>query len=187
MTRTRAIAVLVLLSLLLTCTAAGQAFDPERSRFEFELRTRWGQRVVGTFPRHAGEVVTLPDGRRRVRIELDARAIKVEGSTRYTELARGPRFFDVERHPVVDFVSEPYDPALARSGGALRGRLTIRGVSHTEVFKLSPAECDRPGLDFDIRGRGNVRRDTYGLDSWRFALGDWVGFGLSVRLQGAPE
>lgn len=187
MTRIRAIVAFALLTLLLPCTAAGQSFDPDRTRFEFELRTRWGQRVVGTFPRHAGEVVNLPDGRRRVRIELDARALSVEGSTRYTELARGPRFFDAERHPVVEFVSEPYDPALARTGGPLRGRLTIRGVSHTETFNLAAAECERPGVDCDIRGRGDVRRDTYGLDSWRFALGDRVKFGLRVRLQGAPE
>ena len=38
-------------------------FDTVHTRFGFELRTRWGQRVHGTFPRHDGALHTLPDGR----------------------------------------------------------------------------------------------------------------------------
>ena len=35
-------------------------FDPTHTRFGFEMRTRWGQRIRGTFPEFEGEVIELP-------------------------------------------------------------------------------------------------------------------------------
>lgn len=162
-------------------TALG--FDPVHTRFGFELRTRWGQRVSGTFPRHDGELVVLPDGRHQVRIRLATEAVEVAGSPRYTALARGPRFFDAPHHPLVEFVSDPHPASLARTGGPLRGRLSMRGVSRIETFTLAPSSCARPGRDCDAVAHGSVARGDYGLDDWRFMLGDTVRFELRLRLQ----
>lgn len=163
--------------------AIATGFDPDHTRFGFELRTRWGQRVAGTFPRYDGELVELPDGRQQVRIRLATAAVEVGGSPRYTELARGARFFDAQHHPLVEFVSDPHPPALARTGGPLRGQLTMRGVSRTETFALAPSQCARPGRDCDAVASGSVDRGNYALDDWRFVLGDTVRFQLRVRLQ----
>ena len=158
-------------------------FDPQHTRFGFELRTRWGQRVAGTFPRYDGELVVLPDGRYQVRIRLATAAVEVAGSRRYTEIARGPRFFDARHHPLVEFVSDPHPPALVQTGGPLRGQLTMRGVSRTETFVLAPSTCARPGRDCDAVASGSVDRGDYALDDWRFALGDTVSFQLRLRLR----
>ena len=163
--------------------AIATGFDPDHTRFGFELRTRWGQRVAGTFPRYDGELVELPDGRQQVRIRLATAAVEVGGSPRYTDLARGARFFDAQHHPLVEFVSDPHPPALARTGGPLRGQLTMRGVSRTETFMLEPSDCARPGRDCDAVASGSVDRGDYALDDWRFVLGDTVRFQLRVRLQ----
>ena len=168
---------------LLSCPSAAQRFDPAHSRFGFELRTRWGQRVVGTFPRYDGEVSTLPDGRHQVRIVLVTDAVEVAGSERYTALARGGSFFDAAQYPVIEFVSEPYTAALTHDGGVLRGRLSLHGTSHVETFLLSPASCARPGRECDVVARGSVRRVDYGLDSWQLALHNRVYFTMRVRLQ----
>ncbi len=36
--------------------ARTETFDSAHSRFGFELRTRWGMKLEGVFPRHEGEV-----------------------------------------------------------------------------------------------------------------------------------
>lgn len=177
----------LLLLCLLPWPAAAQAFDPMHTRFGFELRTRWGQRVVGTFPRYQGEVIRLPDGRHQVRISLDTDAVEVAGSPRYTAMARGEGFFDAARHPQIEFVSEPHTDALLHDGGPLRGRLSIHGVQRQETFALTPTACVRPGLDCDVVAQGTIRRDDYGLDGWQLALRNHVRFNLSVRLRdGSP-
>lgn len=160
-------------------------FAEAQTRFGFELRTRWGQRVVGSFPEHDGELAVLPDGRHQVHIALATAAVEVAGSERYTELARGPGFFDAGRYPTVEFVSEPHPAALAHDGGRLRGRLSMHGISRMETFVVLPSECARPGLDCDVVANGSVRRTDYGLDGWKLALTDTVRFSLRVRLQ--PE
>ncbi|MDR0184840.1 YceI family protein [Lysobacter arvi] len=168
-------------------TAPARAFDPQHTRFGFELRTRWGQRVTGQFPRYEGEVSTLADGRRRVRIVLRTDAVVVTGSDRYTALARGPSFFDAQRFPTIEFVSEPHADTLVRTGGRMRGRLSMHGVTRMETFTLSHADCEHPGRDCDVVATGSISRDDYGLDGWQFALADRVRFMLRVRLvESAP-
>lgn len=163
-------------------------FDQAHTRFGFELRTRWGQRVEGTFPRYDGELIVLPDGRLQVRIRLATAAVEVAGSPRYTALARGKRFFDAAHHPLIEFVSEPHPPALAHTGGPLRGRLSMRGVVRLETFTMAPAACARPGRDCDALASGSVDRRDYGLDDWRFTLGDTVRFDMRLRLlEPAPD
>lgn len=176
---------LVLLCLLcaLPGPGAAQQFDPDHTRFGFEVSTRWGQRVAGDFPRYSGEVLRLADGRRQVRIRLEANAVEVAGSRRYTAMARGEGFFGAASHPLIGFVSEPLTEATLLDGGALRGRCSIKGITRTETFVLEPSICARPGLDCDVVARGTIDRGEYGLDGWRFALRDEVQFNLRVRMR----
>lgn len=172
---------LALLLAVLCGAAQAQAFDPERSRIEFDVHTRLGTPVRGSFPVFAARVDTLADGRRQVHATLDTGALRIGGSERLTRLARGPQLFDAARFPSIEFVSDPYPPALARTGGALPGRLRLHGVERRERFELAPAACDRPGHDCEILATGRVSRDDYGLDGWRWALADRVRFRLHVR------
>ena len=93
-------------------------FDPVHTRFGFQLRTRWGHRIDGAFPHHDGALLVLPDGRRQVRIRLATAAVEVDGSARYADIARGERFFDAARYPVIEFLSEPHQAALAHTGAS---------------------------------------------------------------------
>ena len=160
-----------------------QVFDPDHTRFSFELRTRWGQKVAGVFPRYDGEVTTLADGRHQVRIRLATGAVQLGDSERYTRLARGERFFNAALYPYIEFLSEPHAPDLVRTGGALRGKLTLHGVSRMETFVLSAPACARPGEDCDAVAHGSVSRYDYRLDGWQLALGDRVRFTMQVRLK----
>lgn len=153
------------------------------SRFGFELSTRWGQRLQGRFPQAEGEVLERPDGLREVRLRVDARSVEIVGHPRFTAITRGPRFFDAERYPELQFASDPYPEALLRSGGDLPGVLRIHGVQRREHFRLQPAACDRPGRDCDIVANGSVDRRDYDLSGWRVALREEVRFVLQVRIR----
>ncbi len=180
----------LLLTLLLVIAPAGAsqqlAFDTAHSRFGFEIRTRFGQKIEGVFPRFEGHITVLPDGRHQVRLRMFSQYVEIPDRPRYTGWMRGEEFFDAERYPVVEFDSLPYMPGVVENGGDVQGTLTLRGISHRETLRVMPPECARPGYDCDVTSRGTVLRGRYGMDSWQIALSDRVTFVLRTRLTAAP-
>lgn len=160
---------------------AAAEFDPAHTRVGFTLKTRWGQVLEGRFPRFTGEIETLPDGHQRARLRLDARTVEIVGHPKYTGFTRGEGFFEADRFPEVEFVSEPYAAGLLEKGGKLAGELRIRDVRRRETFTIAPAECARPALSCDAVAAGTVRRSDYGVDRWMFAVSDAVRFQLRLR------
>lgn len=158
--------------------------DAQASRVGFELRTRWGQVLHGRFSAVEGRIETLPDGRHRVRMQLETAGVEIADHPGYTRFARGSGFFDVANWPTVEFVSEPYPPSLLKEGGELDGTLTIRGISRRETFFVSPSDCARPGIDCDVFAGGAVDRNRYDMGRWRIAIRDEVNFFLRIRLAG---
>jgi polyisoprenoid-binding protein YceI len=160
----------------------GSAFDQATSRFGFELRTRWGVKLEGRFPRHESSIEHLADGRQRVQLRMLTRHVEIEGSERYTEWTRGEKFFEADRYPAVSFVSEPYDTSLLKNGGALAGELTIRGITRPKTLTVQPSTCEHPAHDCDVVATGAVRRSDYDMDAWALAVSDRVVFVLRARL-----
>lgn len=176
---------LALLLATAACCAQAEGFDPAQSRFGFELRTRWGMKLEGWFPRYQGEVKHLPDGRMQVLLRMSTRDVEIDGHPRYTEWTRSGRFFDAERYPAVVFVSDPYTEALLLEGGPLGGELSIRGITRPETLTVAPATCAQPGRHCDVVVTGAVRRSDYDMDDWKMAVNDRVVFVLRARLK--PE
>ena len=170
-----------------TAAETAVAFDTANSWLGFEVRTRFGQRMAGEFPRYEGVVEHLPDGLHRVRLRIATSEAVIPDRPRYTAWMRSQSFFDAIRHPWMEFVSEPYAPELLRDGGQLRGRLDLRGVTREERLEVARATCTRPGLDCDIRVAGSIERADYGMREWQFALADEVRLEVRVRLlEAAP-
>ena len=161
-------------------------FDMTRSEFGFELDTRWGQQLVGRFPRFDGKVTALADGSQQVQLRMYTGDVEIVDHPRYTKWARGERFFAADAWPTVVFVSRPYDPAVVRTGGPLAGSLSIRGVTRPETLTVQQAACERAGLDCDVVVTGTIRRSNYGMDAFGLAMGDQVVFVLRTRLREAP-
>jgi polyisoprenoid-binding protein YceI len=169
------------LSLSLAMPSHASDFDPAHTRIGFTLKTRWGQVLQGRFPRYSGEIEALPDGRYRAHLRLDARAVEIANHPKYTGFTRGDGFFEADRFPEVEFISEPYAVSLLRAGGKLAGELRIRDVRRRETFVIEPSECARPTRDCDLVAAGTVRRSDYGVDRWMFAVSDAVRFQLRLR------
>lgn len=147
----------------------------------FELRTRWGQRLEGVFAPPVLQVSDLPGGMQRITVTVQAASVEIIGHRRYTQFARGPRFFDVERHPVVRFQSDPYPPELLLRGGRVGGVVQMHGVGRREMFTVPPAACARPAIDCELVAHGRLRREDYGMEDWQWAVRSQVGFTLRVR------
>jgi polyisoprenoid-binding protein YceI len=167
--------------------ASAAEIDSQHTRIGFTLKTRWGQVLRGRFPRYEGRIETLEDGRARVRLRMVTGDIEIVGHPSYTAITRGDGFFEADRYPEIEFVSEPYDRPLVVDGGKLRGELRIRDVTRGETFAIEPAGCVRPGLDCDVVANGSVRRSDYGVDRWMFAVSDIVRFQLRLRVREAAE
>lgn len=181
-----ALLVAALLLLALARAALAAEFDAAASRVGFVLSTRWGQTVEGRFPTLQGRVDELGDDRHRVRLVLFTGDVEIVGHPGYTRFTRGRSFFDAERWPQVEFLSDAYPTALLRDGGKLGGVLRMRGVQHRQVFDVLPAACDTPGRDCDVVATGVVDRGDYGMGRWSIALNDLVRFTLRMRLRAEP-
>ena len=179
----------VLLWLLTTALAASAAstsksIDPATSHIGFTLTTRWGQTLQGRFPHYQGDVADTGDGRHQVRLRLSTRDVEILGHPSYSRLTRGSGFFDSAHFPAVEFISDAYPPTLLRSGGAMTGTLSIRGIRRHEVFVVSPATCAQPARDCDVVATGTIDRGDYGMGRWNLALSSEVRFNLRVRVRG---
>lgn len=179
-----ALSSFVALALAQEAVPASFLLDTTRSDLGFVVRTRFGQHLSGDFPRYEGQVEQLPDGRRRVYLRVATSEARIPGRPRYTNWMRSASFFDTERHPWMEFVSDPYPPELLRHGGPLDGTLTLRGVSQREQLHVSPSTCDQPGHDCDVLVRGGIDRSRYGMRDWQVALADEVQLTVRVRLLG---
>lgn len=186
MSRAAAVVLAIVLLAQPTTTWAAE-IDTTCSRIGFSLQARWGQVLDGHFPAYQGEVQTLPDGRRQVRLSLATREVEIVGYPTYSRITRGSGFFDAERYPEISFVSQPYTEQLIRAGGKLAGTLRIRGIERREVFVIEPAACLHPGLECDVVASGDIRRSDYDMNRWSFAIADRIRFSLRIRTREATR
>lgn len=179
---------LCLAGMMAKAAAAGttrETVDPAASSAAFEVSLRVTGPVPGRFRSIEGELLEDERGRWRVQVRVDARGLELDGPAWMLRSTRSSKFLDVDAHPEIRFRSAPFPRALLASGGALKGRLELRGETREVVFTLLPAGCDRPGRDCDIVVRGEVSRRAFGMTSQRVWVRDEVGFDFRVRLRDA--
>ncbi|NCT67635.1 MAG: YceI family protein [Rhodanobacteraceae bacterium] len=179
-------ALALLLGLLAGAAGADEAedavvqLDATRSQVGFRVKFMWLINVEGEFAQVHG---TVRRDRFRNLLRVDAR-IDVDSvdmdSPRYEEWAKSPAFFDMARHPRIEFASDPFPAVRLRSGGELGGTLTLRGVSQPVAFRLLPSSCERPAFDCAIEVRGAIRRSAFALGARHGALGDKVDLSFDV-------
>ena len=161
--------------------------DAGASLVGFTLHTRWGQELEGRFPSIRGQVDDLGHGQHRVRLVLMTGDVEIVGHSGYTRFARGRGFFDAQRWPQVEFLSDAYGQELLRDGGTLGGILRIRGVQRRERFQVTPSTCEEPARACDVLATGTIQRKDYGIDRWQIAVRDEVQFQLRLRLRNSQE
>lgn len=102
--------------------------DPTTTSAQFRARDVLRKTVVGTLQVLSGVVEVSPDGvPARVRAELDL-ASGTTGNARRDADLRSPRFFHVQREPVLRFTAGPATPD-GPDRWVLPGQLSLKGVT----------------------------------------------------------
>ena len=112
----------------------------------------------------------------------------VMDSERFRRWVLASEFFDAARYPTIHFVSEPVAPDVLAHGGALDGRLTLRGITRPMHFELLPSQCVTVAAGAcQIVARGSVQRSDFGMIGHRGVLSDQVALGLLITLEHVPH
>ncbi len=107
--------------------AAGTwSVSTSRTRVGFAV-ANLGRSVHGTLPCSWGDVVVDATGTPvRARVDIDLRGVATDIARRDADL-RGPRFLDVDRHPVMTWSADRFTPA-GDGGRTAEGTLSVRGT-----------------------------------------------------------
>lgn len=175
---------LVVLLAFATTGSAGAvevvALDGARSSAEFSVRVMWLMRAHGWFSAIHGTVeVDRFNNHGVVDAVIDAGSVHMNVE-RYDAWVKSPEFFDVDAHPRIHFVSQPFPLQRLRTGGALAGTLELRGVKQPIRFDLTPATCTDPGEACAILAEGALDRSAFGMHSRRGTVSDKVRLELRI-------
>jgi polyisoprenoid-binding protein YceI len=131
------------------------------------------------FPKMAGGIQLSPERLETINLDvsLDARAL-VANDDNTTKQLRGPKFFDVERHPVVRFAGQ-------RMTARLEGTITARGVTRptrlTVTFAQPPAKAT--GREpIALTASGTIDRRDFGMTSYSMFVGKKVTITIRARM-----
>jgi polyisoprenoid-binding protein YceI len=165
--------------------------DPTHSALEFVARYAVFTLVRGRFTSFSGTVVLDPFnlGATQVDVQIDAASVDTAMPERDAHL-RTEDFFDVERHPTIEFRSQGAT-VLAAGRYTVHGDLTVRGVTQpvrldVDVFGRAPDVRGNPRLG--MRATAKIQRAVWGI-TWNapvpgggVTLADEVGIELDVSL-----
>ncbi|MGO9822201.1 MAG: YceI family protein [Solirubrobacteraceae bacterium] len=136
--------------------AAGWYLDPEHSVFEFQVPFYWGFGTVrGRFAEYTG-VLDLRD-RPAIELTIDADGLATGSAARDRRL-KDERFFDVEHHPYVRFVS--HTARLTGEALAVRGELSARG---RRVALELEARVEQADGGYELRAETFVMHSGLGM------------------------
>ncbi|RKN47798.1 YceI family protein [Micromonospora endolithica] len=148
--------------------------DPTRSTIRFRTRHLFGLgKVAGTFAVRSGSVeVAEPLSASRVTAEVDAASFHT-GIAARDHTVRSATFLDVDRHPVITFVSERVDE------DALSGRLTVRGTSGPVTLAVQEAVATPDG--FRVVATTRLDRFELGVTGSRGMTGRFLDLTVEVE------
>jgi polyisoprenoid-binding protein YceI len=169
--------------------------DPSHSQITFSVRHMMISNVHGRFEAFTGTIDfnEADPTRSSVNVQIDPNTINTRDERRDNHL-RSPDFFNVEKHPVITFISKRIEK-VDDNHGKIYGDLTIRDVSHEVVLDTEYAGQSqmwgKTSAGFSASAR--INRKKWGLD-WNKALetggllvGDDINLNIELELVKEPE
>ena len=125
-------------------------------------------------------------GLRTLGVDAKVRAASViMANPDHAQWVRSAEFFDVERHPEIEFRSAPFTLAILTGGGEIDGTLRLRGHTRDVRFEVEPVSCaleDLAHCVVDVSGA--VRRAEFGMTARRGTVSDRVALNLRIAAGG---
>lgn len=150
--------------------------DPAASSITFRTRHMFGIAPVrGHFSIRAGVVdVNEPIAESSVQIEADAATFRTLNPMR-DGVVRSVKFLDVERFPLIVFVS------TGLAGTALAGELTAHGVTRPVTFEIKPGSVDVASDSFTAKAAARIDRTEFGVTGSPGMAGRYLNVVVKVR------
>ena len=163
------------------------AIDTAHSGVDFTVRHMMFAKVKGSFNSFDAQIEADPEDLTSASIAftVDTASVDTNNGDRDAHL-RSADFFDVENHPKITFQSTK----IVKTGDGdydVTGDVTLRGVTRSEVFKVSFGGTGKDPWGNEKAGfsaAGTIKRSDYGL-TWNAALetgGVLVGDEIKISL-----
>ncbi len=156
-------AILVLVST--SAQAVNLKIDPQHSTVGFRVRHLFST-VSGRFNEFSGSFEYVADNpsASTVKVTIQAASVDTNVAARDKDL-RSKRFFDVEKHPTLEFESDAITD-VSGSKGKIKGRLTIHGVTREVVLDaefLGKSKDPWGNEHFGFHARTTISREDFGM------------------------
>ena len=161
--------------------------DPSHSSVNFSIKHMMIAKVHGGFEKLSGKLQYDPKNPEATRVEasIETGSINTREPQRDAHL-KSSDFFDVERHPSIDFISRR---VVGNNGNLIvEGDLTIHGVTQSVTLDVEqPSEEMKDpwgNVKIGFSGSAKIKRRDFGL-TWNAALeagGILVGDDVTINL-----
>jgi polyisoprenoid-binding protein YceI len=147
--------------------------DPSHSEVQFKIKHLMITNVTGSFNLFEAHAVTEDDDFSNAKLSFKANiaSINTNNEQRDTHL-KSPDFFDVEKYPVLSFVSTKTEGSKGNGEFNLIGDLTIKDVTKPVKFNVEFGGITRDPYGQTKAGfsiTGKINRKDFGL-TWNAAL-----------------
>lgn len=136
------------------------------------------------FPKLSGGIALSPDNPAQIdlTVRLDATALTAPDTVTLARL-RGPKFFDVARHPVILFAGNQMRMTSDREA-TIAGQITARGITRPATlavrFTAPPLQADRR-TPLTLHGETVIDRRDFGMTAYPLVVGRKV----TIRIRAA--
>ena len=169
----------VLPALLLIGAAPGQRYviDPAKSEVSARVAFFGLASRTARFPKVSGGIELSSDDRERIdlSVRIDATALTAPDRVTLARL-KGPRFFDVARHPTIIFAGRTMTMTGARKA-QIGGELTARGVTRPATLAVTFAAPPLEGggrTPLNLEGETRIDRRDFGMTAYPLIVGSKV-------------
>ena len=157
--------------------AATYRLDPDRTFPQFEIDQLWLFTQRGRLEHAHGTLEYDPEQHAgRLEVSIDASSLDTGNDERDADL-KGPRWFDIRRHPSIVFRSQRFIFEQDRLV-AIEGELTLRGVTQPMRLKINRITCESGPLSrrqsCSADASGALQRSRFGMRSDLPFIGDEV-------------
>lgn len=166
--------------LFIAINVFSQTYTPEDSgsKVHFTIKN-FGIRTGGDFTGLHGSIVFNPKavGTSRFIVSVNSKTIDTDNGTRDNHL-RKAEYFDVEKYPLISFVSMKVTESSTAGLFHVTGSLTIKAVTKVVQFDFS-ATPSASGYLF--KGEFDINRRDFGVGSSSITLSDNLHMTLTVN------
>jgi polyisoprenoid-binding protein YceI len=147
------------------------------SKVHFVIKN-FGFKVGGDFTGLKGAIIFNPESLNssRFNVSVDAKTVDTDNSAMENHL-RKPEYFDVEKYPLISFVSTKITNSTIAGRFYVFGNLTIKGVTKAVEFGFGAAPS---ASGYVFTGEFEINRRDFGVGGSSMSLSDNLKVSLNI-------